>query len=185
MVAMPCNVFSYSMKPWALEMGGRYQKDHASFSGCDFEANVDGADTLFSAMEAMLGTLLIVLLPSLATVVLGTAEPMAVSNGFAADLGVLAEPKDAKAPEPRPKALDAPLVGDTRPPPGVLKGLALPCAETSPPKRLEEKTPLREASVADEPFKPAPDVVRDNLPVFVRRVHRLLLSVAMKTAFSF
>lgn len=39
--------------------------------------------------------------------------------------GVLAEPKDAKAPDPRPKALDAPPVGDVKPPGVVLKGLAL------------------------------------------------------------
>lgn len=180
-VAMPCNVFSYAMKPWALEMGGRYQKDHASFSEWALAAGEE-AEVLFSAIDAMLETLAIDLFPSLGTVVLGTAEPMAVSNGFPPDLGVLADPNDAKAPEPKPKALEAPLVGDARPPPDALKGLALPCAEVSPPWRLE-KGPLREESFADEPFGPGDDVVSDSLPEFVRRVQRLLLSVAMKTLF--
>lgn len=223
-VAMPCNVFSYAMKPWALEMGGRYQKDHASFSEWALAAGEE-AEVLFSAIDAMLETLAIDLFPSLGTVVLGTADPMAVSNGFPPDLGVLADPNDAKAPEPKPKALEAPLVGDARPPPDALKGLALPCAEVSPPWRLE-KGPLREESFADEPFGPGDDVVSDSLPelradrkttvislcnahsdrykaavwgggfvarskvwkvvfgtYFVRRVQRLLLSVAMKTLF--
>lgn len=73
------------------------------------------------------------------------AEPMAESNGLPGVLGVLADPKEAKAPEPRPKALDAPVVGDATEPPGVLNGLALPWAEVSPPWRFE-KDALREES---------------------------------------
>lgn len=145
-------------------MGGRYQKDHASFSGCSWAADAE-AGTLFSAIDAMLGTLPIAFVASLAGVeFLATAVPMAVSKGFPPDFGVLADPKDAKAPEPKPKALDAPLVGDVRPPPGVLKGLALPpCDEESPPWRFDREA-LREESPADEPLGPFVDVDRESLP---------------------
>ena len=56
-------------------------------------------------------------------------------------LGVLPEdPKEAKAPEPRPKAEEAPLVGDATPEVvrGVmpLNGLPLLLKEPSPPKRF-------------------------------------------------
>lgn len=162
-MAIPCNVSLYSLKPCDFEMGGRYQKDHASFSGWDLAAK-DEAIAPFSAMDAMLGTLDMGLIPSFVFAVFGTAEAMAVSNGLPPDLGVLADPNDANAPDPRPKALDAPLVGDTRAPPGVLKGLALPCAELSPPWRFGIEEPLREESFADEPFGPMEDVVSDSLP---------------------
>lgn len=113
-------------------MGGRYQKDHASFSGWALAAK-DDADALSSAMDAMLETLEMGLDPSFETVILLTTDPKAVSNGLVPDLGVLADPNDAKAPDPKPNALEAPFVGDTSPPPGVLKGLDLTCAELSPP----------------------------------------------------
>lgn len=48
-------------------------------------------------------------------------------------------PKDAKAPEPRPKALDAPTVGDDMAGDAngmELKGLDFPWEEVSPPYRL-------------------------------------------------
>ena len=66
-------------------------------------------------------------------------------------LGVFVEdPKEAKAPEPSPKAEDAPAVGDAIAPlpPGVseLKGLGLPCEEESPPDRLDDEK-LRGESV--------------------------------------
>lgn len=165
------------MKPCALEMGGRYQKDHASFSACVLEAAVDEA--LFSAMDAILGAFpMTALLLSFTGAFLAIADPIAVSKGFPPDLGVLAEPNDAKAPEPSPKALEAPLVGDTRPPPGVLKGLALPCAEVSPPWRLE-KDALREESPADEPLGPLVDVVRDNLPELYATQEKIPLDIVM------
>lgn len=56
-------------------------------------------------------------------------------------LGVLlAEPKDAKAPDPSPNAEEPPVVGDASAP-GVNGGMALnglrpPCDEVSPPKRF-------------------------------------------------
>jgi hypothetical protein len=68
------------------------------------------------------------------------AAPSAASNGFPGDLGVLAEPNEAKAPEPRPKALDAPPIGEARPAPGVVAELneCFPSDVLSPPNRLKE-----------------------------------------------
>lgn len=162
------------MKPWALEMGGRYQKDHASFSGWTLaareEEDADAAEALFSAMGAMLEEVeepletMGLADASFATVVvvLDPTEPRAAeSNGLPPDLGVLAEPNDAKAPDPRPNALDAPLVGDTRPPTGVLKWLDL---EPSPPWRFDKEVPLRGESCADEPLAPI-DVASESLPL--------------------
>ena len=85
---------------------------------------------------------------------LDTAEPMALSNGLPGVFGVFADPKDAKAPEPRPKALDAP--GEARFAPGVVvKALDLP----SP--RLEV---LREPfSEEPAPFVALPGVDKDSL----------------------
>ena len=57
-------------------------------------------------------------------------------------LGVFADPKEAKAPEPSPNAEAAPVVGDGTFVVEVeiaLKGLALPWDDVSPPKRLAEK----------------------------------------------
>jgi hypothetical protein len=56
-------------------------------------------------------------------------------------LGVLvAEPNEAKAPEPSPKAEEPPIVGEARAlvvSGGMaLKGLRPPCEDESPPKRL-------------------------------------------------
>ena len=64
---------------------------------------------------------------------LGTAEAMADSKGLPDVLGVLADPNEANAPEPRPNALEAPLVGDTRPPGVVLKGFGFIDDGVSPP----------------------------------------------------
>lgn len=56
-------------------------------------------------------------------------------------LGVLLdEPKDAKAPEPSPKAFDAPAEGEDTPPERgdmALKGFERPC-ELSGPNRFDE-----------------------------------------------
>jgi hypothetical protein len=53
----------------------------------------------------------------------------------------LTEPNEAKAPEPKPKALDAPPLGDARLPPGVVTELSecFPCDVLSPPNRLKEE----------------------------------------------
>ena len=83
-----------------------------------------------------------------------------VSNGLPVALGVLAEPNEANAPDPRPKALEAPAVGDTSPPGVVieLKGLVFPCDELSPPNRLEN---VREDELSTWP--PDPGVVNESL----------------------
>jgi hypothetical protein len=84
------------------------------------------------------------------------------SNGFPGVFGVLAEPKEAIAPDPRPNALEAPPPGDARLAPGVvagLKGFAFPCDELSPPNRLEKEA-LR---VALSPGPLGPGVARESL----------------------
>jgi hypothetical protein len=80
--------------------------------------------------------------PDLEVSAFALLAPMARSNGLPGDFGVFAEPKDAKAPEPRAKAFDAAPVGEARPPPGVvteLKGLDFPWEEVSPPNRFEKE----------------------------------------------
>jgi hypothetical protein len=97
------------------------------------------------------------------------ADPIAESKGFPADLGVFAEPKDAKAPEPRPNALDAPVVGEVTPPPGVeLNGLGLSCDGVSTPGRLPVDALREEASMAEAPLAPLLDVDKDNLALLKR-----------------
>ena len=80
-------------------------------------------------------------------------------------LGVLAEPKEAKAPEPKPNAFVADVVGEaTFVPPGVVaepKGFLPPCDESP---GLFEKEPFREESVPAEEKGPWPGVERDSLP---------------------
>ena len=85
----------------------------------------------------------------------------AKSKGLPGDLGVLAEPMGAKAPEPRPNALEAP--GEASPLPGAgteLKGFDFPCEELSPPNRLEKEA-LRPEE--EESFWPVPDVDKESL----------------------
>jgi hypothetical protein len=98
-------------------------------------------------MEAMLGAFPTAFDKSLDWPDFATAVPIAESKGLAEDLGVFADPKEAKAPEPRPKALEAPLVGETRPPPGVvLKGFGLLEDGVSPPWRFgKEALRLKES----------------------------------------
>lgn len=77
----------------------------------------------------------------------GAVDDMAAalkSKAVPGVLGVLAaEPNEAKAPEPRPKADEPPVVGDASPP-GVNGGMALkgfrPPWDESPPKRLVADT---------------------------------------------
>lgn len=121
-------------------------------------------------MEAMLGALPTALGASLDAPGFWTAEPMAESKGFPRDLGVFADPKEANAPEPRPKALEAPLVGDVTPPPApgvvALKGPVLMCEGVSPLWRFEEA--LREEDSA-EPLGPVPEVERESFPELQER----------------
>jgi hypothetical protein len=63
-------------------------------------------------------------------------EPRVLSNGFPGVLGVLGWPKAAKAPWPRPKALEAPPAGETRPL-GAIPEPNLPSDELSLPNRFK------------------------------------------------
>lgn len=92
----------------------------------------------------MLLTTLLTGLSFLSDGVAGELPDMAAdlkSNAEPGVFGVLvADPNEANAPEPRPKAVEPPVVGEANPP-GVngemaLKGLRPPCDE-SPPNRFE------------------------------------------------
>lgn len=72
-------------------MGGRYQSTQVVFSGCSSGAVGGGAGESRSLDESALS-------------LLSVEAP-----------GVLGVPKEAKAPEPRPKALEAPDDGDETP----------------------------------------------------------------------
>ena len=86
----------------------------------------------------------------------------------------MADPKEANAPEPRPKALEAPADGDVKPPPGVValkepffrwEGVSLPLWRfENEAFRGEESTPLG----------PVLDVDRESLPVLVTGVSQLV-----------
>lgn len=166
--AIGCRVFSYSMYPFAFEMGGRNQKTQLVRSWCA-GPGVEKGPPLDSERDVVLDEVVPMTLlkpPSLedfsAPGVLAEAPPREISKGFPGDLGVLPEPKDANAPEPRPKALDAPVVGDARAPGVVmgLKGLDLPpCEELSPPNRLEKV--LRPEGLS--PWALLPEVDRESL----------------------
>jgi hypothetical protein len=128
-------------------MGGRYQKVQESLSKCC----ADALAALISEIEAILGALPTVLVESFTVDLLaGAAEPIAVSKGLPPDFGVLAEPKEANAPEPKPKALDAP-VGEVNPPPGVvaLRGPFFADEGASLAARLE-----KEGFLESEPLPP-------------------------------
>lgn len=76
------------------------------------------------------------------------------SNAVPGVLGVLfADPNDAKAPDPSPKAEEPPVVGDASAP-GVsgemaLKGLRPPCDDVSPPNRFAVAENVREGRCSD------------------------------------
>jgi hypothetical protein len=163
------------MNPFAFEMGGRNQKTQLLRSwwlGADADTTDEdpAAVLLESANESFDAGLPVTLLPKTpsradfsAEGVLA-AEPSEASKGFPGDLGVFADvlPNEAKAPEPRPKALEAPPVGDASAAPGVvmeLKGLDFPCEELSPPNRLEN------GALRPEGLSPWPDVLRVRLLV--------------------
>lgn len=89
--------------------------------------------------------------------VVGTVAGVAAvlkSNAVPGVLGVLlADPNEAKAPEPSPKAEEPPVVGDASAP-GVngemaLNGLRPPCDDVSPPKRFAVAENVREGGWSD------------------------------------
>ena len=83
-------------------------------------------------------------------------------------LGVFVEePNEAKAPDPRPKAEDAPAVGEATlvavAGEVVLKGLGLPWEEVSPPKRRLEGNARGESCFAASLLLFEVEVVKDSL----------------------
>jgi len=156
-------------------MGGRNQKTQLLRSwwfGAAKTAEEDPAAVLLDpASEAFDAGFPITLLPKPPSRADFSAEGVLArgfkdaSKGFPGDLGVFADvlPNAAKAPEPRPKALEAPPVGDASAPPGVvmeLNGLDFPCEELSPPNRFENGA-LRPEGLSAWP--PEPDVLRVRL----------------------
>ena len=92
------------MKPLALVIGGLYQNTQVSRRVCE-----DAADVCcpVSEIEPMDGFPIAVerkasFADFSAEGVFAPTAPIACSNGFADVCGVLAEPNDANAPEPRP-----------------------------------------------------------------------------------
>lgn len=147
------------------------------------------AETLLSSeaavdMEAFRGTLvtLLVVFSFFSLGVMGVAAaPLPQSKALPGVFGVLAaDPNDAKAPDPRPKALEPPVVGEFKPGPVrgeiALNGFARPpWDDVSPPKRFEVEN-VRVGGSFLSPWWS--DMDRDSLLVLERRVHRFsLLSI--------
>ena len=90
------------------------------------------------------------------------------SSAVPGDLGAFAdEPKDANAPEPRPKAEDAPVVGEATlvvvKGAMALKGLGFPWEEVSPTNRLAEENVRGESDFALSLLPLAFEVERESL----------------------
>lgn len=88
-----------------------------------------------------------------------------------------AEPKEANAPVPRPKAEEAPVVGEAMPVvvdgEMALKGLDLPCEDESPPNRLAAAKVRGESDFVLSLLGVGFEVVRESLLEFERRCQRL------------
>lgn len=105
---MACRVFSYSTNPFDFEIGGRYQNTQLSLRAC-----VGDVDDLEGSLREVLEDLGPRSLSCFSRIgVFPDPTTLPKSNAPPGVLGVFAAPKEAKAPEPRPKALDAPAVGD-------------------------------------------------------------------------
>lgn len=117
-------------------IGGLYQKTQGSRRGCEERAEVCCPASEIEPMDGLpvVAERMLSFADFSAEGVLAPTAPIACSNGFVDVLGVLAEPNDANAPEPRPNWLAPPaLVGEAKAP-GVVgaKGLARPCEEVPP-----------------------------------------------------
>jgi len=140
--AIGCKVFSYSRYPFDFEIGGRNQNTQLCLNMC-VGGGVAFLEPVRDAFDA-LGAIVFVREVSLrlfsAVGVLVPPRTPPKSNALPGDFGVFEAPKDANAPEPRPNALDAAVVGEGTTVVGediALKGLDFPCDEMSPPYRLE------------------------------------------------
>ena len=101
-------------------MGGRYQITQAYLSVIDPSLPPGPvAEAVFTFSDGVLGVgrgVVVFSLPPSSFLSPGSAgvcpDDFTQSNALPGVLGVFDEPKEAKAPDPRPKALDAPVVGD-------------------------------------------------------------------------
>ena len=105
---MACRVFSYSTKPLDFEIGGRNQNTQLSLKVCvgvveflelSVREDLEGLDARSLNCFSKVG-------------VFPDPTTLPKSSALPGVFGVLAAPKDANAPEPRPNALDAPAVGE-------------------------------------------------------------------------
>lgn len=108
--ATGCKVFSYSTNPFDFEIGGRNQNTQLFLKVCFGDVlDLESASEVFETFELRS---LICFSAVGVLVELPTTLPKSSAPGV---FGALVEdPKEANAPEPRPKALDAPVVGDAR-----------------------------------------------------------------------
>ena len=120
-----------------MEVGGRYHTIQVDFKVCSDST----LDNLLLPEELVVLSLFSGTADSLAVSLFSAvAEELVISRDVPGVLGVFAEdPKDAKAPDPSPKADDAPLVGEATV--LVVKGAmplkgVLPLAVPSPPNRF-------------------------------------------------
>lgn len=134
-------------------MGGRYQITQVYFSGHGTLTSKGADEPAGSSRGVDSGSFraLFIIFPigfSLLSVGVGGAPPPKVadlkSKAVPGVLGVLfAEPKEAKAPDPRPKAVEPAMVGEASPPAVMgeraLKGLRPPWADVSPKRFVAEK----------------------------------------------
>jgi len=98
------------------------------------------------------------------------------SNAPPGVFGVLEAPKDANAPDPRPNALEAPVVGEAREVVEgdmALKGFLLLCDEVSPFLRPNVYFGVGLSVEGSAPFVDGAPVDKESLLLFERRVHRL------------
>jgi hypothetical protein len=107
---MACRVFSYSTNPLDFEIGGRYQNTQLSLKAC-----VGVVEVLELSVREGLEGLEPRSLNCFSKVgVFPDPTTLPKSNAPPGVFGVFVAPKDANAPDPRPNALDAPAVGETR-----------------------------------------------------------------------
>jgi hypothetical protein len=131
-LAIGCKVFSYSTKPLDFEIGGRNQNTQLCLSEC-----VGGGVAAFESVRDALESLVPRSLICFSAVGVFAADPTTLLKSSAPPgvFGVLEDPKEANAPDPRPNALAAPAVGEARELAEgdiALKGFLLLCEDESP-----------------------------------------------------
>lgn len=129
---MACSVFSYSRYPLDFEIGGRNQNTQLCLRLC-IGADVTAVLLVVrDVVDAFAPTVLVRAASLEDFSVVGVLAPRTAppkSSALPGDFGVPFEaPNEANAPEPNPKALDAPAVGEGIAVEGemVLKGFFVP-----------------------------------------------------------